>query len=75
MNLISPDKVKFDGLIAFYLKTIDAKHETFLQRVQKRGNAIHHFNDRDIGNQDELIDDIVQFNDFLDSVDGLLPYP
>ena len=74
-NLIFPDKVTFDRLIAFYLKKIDTKHETFLRRVQTRGNAIHHFNDRDIGNQDELIDDIVQFNEFLDSVDGLLPYP
>ena len=58
-NVIPPEKVKFDRLIAFYTKKIDADYEPFLRRVQARGNAIHHFSDHDIGTQDELIEDII----------------
>jgi hypothetical protein len=74
-NAIPPEDVSFDRLIDFYTKKIDADYEVFLRRVQKRGNAIHHFTDRDIGTQDELIDDIVLFRDFLLNINGGLPYP
>ena len=74
-DAIPPEHVSFDRLIAFYTKKIDADHEAFLRRVQKRGNAIHHFNDRDIGTQEELIADIVHFRDFLLDANGGLPYP
>jgi len=72
---VPPEDVSFDRLIAFYSKKIDADHEVFLRRVQKRGNAIHHFTDRDIGTQDELIEDIALFRDFLLAVNRGLPYP
>jgi len=74
-NVVPPEQVQFDRLIAFYSKKIDADHEPFLRRIQSRGNAIHHFNDRDIGTQDELIADIVLFRDFLLAVNAGLPYP
>lgn len=74
-SIVSPKEIKFDGVIAFYTKKIDADREPFLRRVQQRGNAIHCFTDRDIGTQDELIDDIVQYRDFLLSVNARLPYP
>lgn len=72
---VPPERVQFDRLIDFYTKKIDAEHEAFLRRIQKRGNAIHHFTDRDIGTQVELIDDIVCFREFLLAVNGSLPYP
>ena len=74
-KIIPPEEVSFDRLIAFYGNKIDTKHELFLRRVQKRGNAIHHFTDRDIGSQDELIGDIAFFHDFLVDVNHRLPYP
>jgi hypothetical protein len=74
-SIVPPEAVQFDRLIAFYTKKIDADHEIFLRRVQRRGNAIHHFTDRDIGTQDELIEDIIHFQDFLESMDAGLPYP
>jgi hypothetical protein len=38
-----PGDVSFDRLIAFYSFRIDKQHEPWLRRIQKRGNAIHHF--------------------------------
>lgn len=74
-TLVPPEKVPLDKLIGFYVKRIDAEHEQFLRRVQSRGNAIHHFMDRDVGNQQELIDDIVLFRDFVLAVNDRVPYP
>lgn len=74
-KLMSPKNVSFDRLIALYSKKVDSRYDTFLRRVQQRGNCIHHFTDRDIGVQDELIEDIVQFRDFLLAVNSRLPYP
>ena len=73
--LISPEDIKFDRLITLYTKRGDARFEPLLRRVQLLGNAIHHFSDRDIGTQAELIADIVEFKEFLVAVDGQLPYP
>jgi hypothetical protein len=72
---IPPEKVRFDKLIAFYTRKIDGSYEPFLRRIQSRGNAIHHFTDRNIGVQAELIDDIIHFRNFLLAVNCGLPYP
>ena len=53
----------------------DPAFESFLARVKTRGNAIHHFREREIGTQDELKADIVLLRDFLASVDSQLPDP
>lgn len=74
-GLVSPEDIKFDRLIFLYLKHGVQRFETFLRRVQLRGNGIHHFTDRDIGNQSELIEDIVIFGEFLLAVNNQLPYP
>jgi len=74
-RLVSPEDIMFNRLIALYAKKGDAAFEPFLRRVQQRGNAIHHFCDRVIGTQHELIEDIVQFRDFILAVNGQLPYP
>jgi hypothetical protein len=74
-QVVPPERVKFDRLIGFYSAKVDSSHDAFLRRVQSRGNAIHHFSDRPIGLQQELIEDIVSFWEFLTDVDGRLPYP
>lgn len=73
--LVSPEDILFDRLIVLYAKKGNSKFEPFLRRIQKRGNAIHHFSDRDIGTQAELVADIVEFKEFLLAVNGQLPYP
>jgi hypothetical protein len=70
-----PGEVGFDRLIAFYTLRIDKRHEAWLRRIQKRGNAIHHFNDAEIGSQADLIADIGEFLEFLLAVNARLPYP
>ena len=74
-TLVSPEEIAYDRLIALYTKKGESKFETFLRRVQERGNAIHHFRDRDIGTQSDLIADIVEFKEFLLAVNSQLPYP
>ena len=71
----SPEKIKFDKLILLYIKHGDDKFRLFLERIQQRGNAIHHFCNRDIGTQEDLIADIIEFEKFLLAVDGQMPYP
>lgn len=70
-----PGDVSFDRLITLYSTKADSTYEAFLRRVQQRGNAIHHFNDKQIGYQEELAADIAHFLEFLLAVNGRLPYP
>ena len=75
LTLVSPEDIAFDRLIALYAKKGGPKFEPFLRRVQRRGNAIHHFRNRDIGTQSDLIADIVEFKGFLLAINSQLPYP
>jgi hypothetical protein len=70
-----PGDVSFDRLISLYCAKADSKYEAYLRRIQQRGNAIHHFNDKQIGSQEELVADIAHFLEFLLAVNGRLPYP
>jgi len=74
-KVIKPKEIGFDSLIGLYVKHGDPLFEDYLRRIQFRGNAIHHFNDREIGNQSELIEDIKMFKNFLLAVNSQLPYP
>ena len=74
-NVKSPKTLTFDQLITAYSRCSNPDHEEFLRRVQARGNSIHHFVDRDIGLQAELLSDFGRFLDFLLRVDRSLPYP
>jgi hypothetical protein len=72
---VEPEDAFLDPLITFYLKKGDNKFGPYLTRVKMRGNAVHHFKDRDIGTQAELKADILAFRDFLWSINLQLPYP
>jgi hypothetical protein len=72
---VDPEDAHLNELIAFYLRNGDPAFESFLERVKTRGNAIHHFRERNIGTQDELKEDIVRLRDFLVSIDRQLPDP
>jgi len=70
-----PGDVGLDRLIGLYSAKADSKYEALLRRIQQRGNAIHHFNDKETGSQEELVADIAHFLEFLLAVNGRLPYP
>jgi hypothetical protein len=72
---VLPPDLSFDRLISLYSKKADSTHETFLRRVQHRGNGIHHFADRNVGTQAQLIADIARFRRFSLALNERLPYP
>jgi hypothetical protein len=74
-NILSPERIGFDDLIRLYIMHGDSSFEDYLRRIQHRGNAIHHFRDRIIGSQNELIMDIKKYKDFLLAVNQQLQYP
>jgi|CZKX01.1.fsa_nt_gi hypothetical protein len=74
-TLTLPGDISFERLIALYSKKGDPQNEEFLRRIQQRGNAIHHFTDKAVGSQEELIADICQFLTLLLAVNSRLPYP
>jgi hypothetical protein len=74
-KIIQPKKLKFNSLISLYIKKGDPSFDTYLRRIQSRGNAIHHFNDCPIGTQTELIEDIIFYKDFLLAINDQLQYP
>ncbi|GHH99695.1 hypothetical protein [Neobacillus kokaensis] len=49
--------------------------DEWVEMVQQRRNAIHAFNDRNIGTPVELIESIEKYNTFIDVIDTRLPYP
>lgn len=73
--VVLPPDVSFERLISLYSKKADSTYETFLRRVQYRGNGIHHFADRNVGTQAQLIADIVRFRRFSLALNERLPYP
>ena len=72
---VFPKDINFDKLISFYLRKGDSSFERYLRRVQYRGNAIHHFSDRDVDTLEELRRDIREYRSFVIVVSDRLPYP
>ena len=73
-----PDGVTFNPLIEYYEKNIKSKSDTWvrvLRHIQKRGNAIHAYQDKEIGNAGELRRYVLKYRNFLFDLDGRVPYP
>lgn len=69
------DEEYMKGLREFIPPVEKNQFNDFLERVRGRGNAIHHFEDRDIGSQGDLLRDITLYKQFLIDVDSSLPSP
>lgn len=75
-KIIEPNKMKFE-----YLKTYSRgklweendNWDIWIDKIQTRRNAIHSFNFKDIGTNEEFITDIDKFNDFIELVFTHLP--
>lgn len=73
-----PDDLKLEQLKQFFAKRIKHiydDHRVFIDRVQFRRNGIHSFKHRDIGTQEEVLDGIKDYHDFLLEIDSIVPYP
>jgi len=74
-KLIDPPDLQYEQLRQLWVKKIDITWQPFLSRIQNRGNAIHSYNHRDLGDYSELKEDIINFEQFFYTVNQNLPYP
>jgi hypothetical protein len=77
----NPDGLKFEQLKQYCAKCGMWKHtlkgddwDKWIDHVQQRRNAIHSFKPRQIGTFEEWMADVRRFYDFVDEIDGRLPY-
>jgi hypothetical protein len=49
--------------------------DNWVKRIQQKRNAIHAFNDKDIGTFIGFLEDIDMFIEFINIIDSRLPYP
>ena len=77
-QIVEPNDMSFEKLKQFsrgILWDQSSDWDKWIDRIQKKRNAIHAFNDRDIGTAAEYLDDIRRYDRFIDLLDGRLPYP
>jgi hypothetical protein len=77
-SLIEPNDMRFENLKQFSRGILWDKAsdwDNWVERIQQKRNAIHAFNDRDIGTSIEFLEDIDMFNEFINIIDSRLPYP
>jgi|SRR5690625_313592 len=76
-KMIEPNDLKFEYLIQFsrdkLWKTNDS-NEIWVRKIQHRRNAIHSFNDRDIGNPSSFLEDLKKYYDFVIMIESHFPY-
>ena len=80
-----PKKIECDSLRLEDLRNYFAKHiwtdssqhwDEWIKKIQKRGNAIHAYRDRDIGSHNEYFQALIEYREFLGGeIDGRLRYP
>lgn len=75
-NLVDPNDLKFEQLKVLsrgILWPQGSDYDTWLEKVQHRRNAIHAFNNRDLGNKAEYLNDIEVYCAFVDEVWSRIP--
>lgn len=77
-SVIEPNDMKFEFLKQFsrdILWNQTSDRERWIEKIQYRRNAIHAFNNRDLGENIELINNFKEFYLFICEIDSKLPYP
>ncbi len=75
-RLIDPDGLKLESMRQFFRKRIWGKEwDAWIQHIQQRRNAIHAYEDRDIGTFNEFFYDVRKYLEYLRYVNSRLPYP
>lgn len=73
-----PDGATLEPLRVFFQRSVwtsSDNWDTWVREVQQRRNAIHSYKHRDIGTLDELEASIRVYYDFIQELDGRVPYP
>jgi hypothetical protein len=77
--LKDPDILELEKMRHFFKKriwgTVDEHWDAWIEKIQKRRNAVHAFKDTDIGTFDEFFVDVRKYLEFLQRIDEQLPYP
>ncbi|MEK0289282.1 hypothetical protein P5F77_01975 [Caldifermentibacillus hisashii] len=77
-KIIEPNNMRFEDLKQFsrgILWDKGSEWDNWVELIQHRRNAIHAFNDRNIGTPIEFAKNIQKYNIFIDIIDQRLPYP
>lgn len=75
-RLQDPDGLRLEPLRVFFRKRIwDAEFDGWVQHIQCRRNALHAYQDKDIGSSEELQTYMRRYLDILRYVNFRLPYP
>ena len=75
-NIIEPEELSFEFLkqkSRGILYQLGDDWDRWIERVQKKRNAIHIFNYRDIGNADDFYDDVEKLYDFIIMITDRIP--
>jgi hypothetical protein len=73
-----PNDLRFEKLKLFSRGKLwdpSSDWDKWIDKIQKKRNAIHAFNNRDIETPTDFLDDLLKYDEFLDIVDSRLPYP
>jgi len=77
-HMIEPNDLKFESLKQFSRNILWNTNDTWdlwVTKIQQRRNAIHSFNDKEIGTPLEFIKDIEVFGQFVELIDERFIYP
>lgn len=75
-QVVEPNNMMFQSLKEFSTGKLWEKNDdwfNWIEKIQQKRNAIHSFNYRDIGTQDEFLKDIEIFNEFIHLVNDRFP--
>lgn len=76
LKVLDPDGLQLEPLRKFFRVSIwDDPFDKLVQQIQSRRNAIHAFQDRDIGTHAEFLDCVRQYLVMLRYINYRLPYP
>ena len=79
-SALDPDDILFYKMTVFFNNNVWVENEknrwnSFVELVRNRRNAIHSYNDKEIGTFEEFYDSVKEYREFLLVLDGRVPYP
>ena len=78
---VNPDELQLEQLRNFFLEQNiwmnqdENRWDQWVLHIQQRRNAIHIYKDREIGTFEEFWEDLRQYLEFLNELEGRVPYP
>lgn len=75
---IEPNNLSFENLKQFSRERLWNKNsawDKWVEFIQMKRNSVHAFNTRDIGTPFDFLENLEQFNLFIDEINSRVPYP